>query len=139
MARPTTGIEVRVDGLRELRRDLRAIDRKLPAQLNTRLKAVVQSAVLPDAKRFATVTKGRIAKTLKVGTRGSSVVIRSRHPGARTVHFGGRHPLFGDRDHWYQQKPRPFVSKALAGKTRRVEAELMDTVEDVMTQAGFRR
>lgn len=139
MARPTSGVEVRVEGLRELRRDLKVIDRKLPSELNRRLKKRVEVSVLPDARRIATVKRGSIAKTLKVGTRGSSVVIQSRHPGARTVHYGGRHPLFGNREHWYSQKPRPFITQALAGKTRQIEAELFDVVEDVMTKAGFRR
>lgn len=130
---------VRVEGLRELRRDLKVIDRKLPAELNRNLKKRVEESVLPDAKRLATVRRGRIARTLKVGTRGSSVVIRSTHPGARIVHFGGRHPLFGDRDHWYAQKPRPFISQALAGRTEQVEADLHETVEQTMFKAGFRR
>lgn len=129
---------VRVEGLRELRRDLKAIDRKLPAQLNKRLK-VAAEPVRRDAAALAPRRSGRLAASLKVRSSGSRILIASSLPYAKTIHFGGRHPLFGNRDRWYTQEARPFISIAAARHADHIENALFDVVEDLMTSAGFHR
>lgn len=136
------GFGVQVEGLRELRRDLKAIDRKLPRDLNRGLKKAM-GPVRAEAAALAPNRTGALARSLKVGTRGSAVLIRSRLPYARVAHWGGRHPLFGDRERWYPQYPkgtRPsrFVVRAAARNRDETERQLFATIERLMRDAGFR-
>lgn len=126
-----------IHGVRELRRDLKRVDKTLPRELNKRLKITLKP-IVADAKRFATVRKGRIAKTIRPGTRGSAVFIGSKHPAANIVHWGGRHPVFGNRQVWVQQNPRPFISWAIKGRGDDIERQVGDVVEDLMREAGFK-
>ena len=126
-----------VHGVRELRRDLKRVDKTLPRELNKRIKVALKP-VLVDAKQHATVRRGRIARTLRLGTRGSAVFIGSSHPAANIVHWGGRHPVFGNREVWAVQKPRPFIKWALEGRGDDIERKVGDVVEDLMRDAGFK-
>jgi HK97 gp10 family phage protein len=130
------GGQVRIDGLRELRRDLKAIDKKLPRELNQRLKKVAEP-IRADAAIRAPRRTGRLAGSLKVRTSGSKVFIGSRLPYARIIHYGGRHPVFGNRERWAFQPPRPFIEQAARGRAHQVENEIFDAVEDLMKKAGF--
>jgi hypothetical protein len=133
-----SGPQVQVHGLRELRRDLKRIDKTLPRELNRRLKKAAEP-IRRDAARIAPQRSGKLARSLKVGTRGSRVIVYSRLPYANIVHWGGRHPLFGNKDRWYPQKGTMFVVKAAALHVRDVENAIADSVEGLMLDAGFRR
>jgi HK97 gp10 family phage protein len=129
---------VRIEGLRELRRDLKVIDRRLPAELNRRLK-VAAEPVRAEAARRAPKRSGALAGSLKVRTAGSRLFIGSRLPYARVVHWGGRHPIFGNRQRWVAVPPRPFIDQAARANERKIENDVFDAIEDLMTKAGFRR
>lgn len=134
------GASVEVKGLRELRRDLKRIDRDLPREINQELKRAGEP-VLREAKRLAprsTVPGPHVADSLKIGTRGSRLIIYSRHPGVKTIHFGGRHPLFGNRGYWYDQKPTLFIPRAAERHQRETLRRISDTIEREMRRAGFR-
>nr|BFF17134.1 hypothetical protein GCM10025730_06550 [Promicromonospora thailandica] len=48
-----------------------------------------------------------------------------------------RHPLFGDRDHWYVERARPYLLPAVERQTEEIVAELTRIVDDVNAQAGL--
>jgi hypothetical protein len=48
-----------------------------------------------------------------------------------------RHPLFGDRDFWYEQTARPYVWPAVAATQQAVAVEVDAAIDDVLTAAGF--
>lgn len=135
---PAERFRVEVDGLAQLRRDLKRIDKALPRQLTKALRETAKP-VLADAKALVPVRTGALRRSLRIGTRrGTTVVIRSKEPGAGIVHYGGRHPLFGNRDRWFEQKPSLFIAKAAAKNAARVERDLAEAVERLLRDAGFR-
>lgn len=134
---PQSGFHVEVHGLQQLRRDLKVIDKKLPRELNKTIKAAAEP-VRAQAAALAPYRTGATRASLKVGTRGSKVVIYSRRPGASVIHWGGRHPLFGDRSHWFQQRPSMFISRAATSHAGSIERDVARVVEQVMRDAGFR-
>jgi hypothetical protein len=135
---------IEVHGLRQLRRDLRTINRTLPTRLNRQLKASAdpirqEAAAMAPRSR---INRGggyvHFADSLKVGTRGSRVVIYSRKPGANVIHWGGRHPLFGNRDRWYAQQGNRVIPRAVARNVVRIERDVAATVERTLRTAGFK-
>jgi hypothetical protein len=141
---PASGFHVEIHGLRELRADLRRIDRQLPRDLNKRIKREAEP-VRAEAARLAPRSSRprpasdpvRLADSLKVGVRGSRVVIYSRRTGATTIHYGGRHPLFGNRSRWFQQQPTLFIAKAAEARAGGIERAIAREVETLMRSAGF--
>lgn len=79
-----------------------------------------------------------VADTIKVGARGSTLALYSRRTGAGIIHYGGRHPLFGDRTRWYPQRPTLFLPRAVARFAPQIERDAAATVERVMRDAGFK-
>jgi hypothetical protein len=77
------------------------------------------------------------APSLKVGTRGSRVVIYSNRSGAGVIHWGGRHPLFGNRDRWFAQKGDEAIPRAAVKFVVRTERDVARVVERTMRSAGF--
>lgn len=78
-----------------------------------------------------------------VSASGSRVVIRvdrARAPHARP--FEGlsgrtfRHPLFGDRAHWYPQSSRPFLRRAREQKGSEVEAIIAEAISKAVAAGG---
>lgn len=50
-------------------------------------------------------------------------------PNAAPFEFGERHPLFGDRKHWYKQPTRAYMSRAAK------DSKTIDTAADVYATA----
>lgn len=131
-----SAFHVKVDGLRELRADLKRVDATLPRELNQRLKKSAEP-VRALASSKAPKRTGRLAGSIKVRTRGSRVYLSSSLPYAKVVHFGMRHPLFGMKTSWYSNPARPFLRDAVAAKAGDIQRDVADTVEDLMRSAGF--
>lgn len=129
-------ITIRVEGLRELRADLKRVDATLPRELNKQLKRSAEPVRALAAAR-APHRSGALARSIKIRTSGSKLFLSSKLPYAKTVHFGGRHPLFGNKDHWFSNPRRPFLQEAINARADSVERDLADTVEDLMRSAGF--
>jgi hypothetical protein len=133
---------VEIRGLRTLRSDLRRIDRTLPSKLNRQLKQAA-GPMRDEAARLAGRSKinrpgyVHFADSLKVGTRGSRVVIYSNRSGAGVIHWGGRHPLFGNRDRWYAQKGNEAIPRAAVKFVVQTERDVARVVERTMRSAGF--
>lgn len=128
---------IRINGLRELRADLKAIDKTLPRELNKALKRDA-GPVRDTAKRLAPKRTGATAASIKVGTRGAKIVVYSRRDGAGIIHSGGRHPLFGNRNYWYKQKPTYFLTRAIDIEAPHIVRDVEQTVDRIMRSAGFK-
>jgi hypothetical protein len=142
-----------VAGLKELRLDLAKISKEANRE---GLKAIRKAAepVRRDAARRAprgekvpagrkTVT-GRpshlhLFQSLKVSVAQGRVSIRSPLAHAKTVHWGGRHPVFGNRERWVQVPPRPFIARAAEAGADRMLEDLADATEDLILRHGFHR
>jgi ABC-type antimicrobial peptide transport system permease subunit len=78
-----------VDGMRELSRDLRAMDRKLQTELRKDMQEAAKKTVLPTARGFAPRKTGRLAGSLRAGGGVSGASIRSPLPYANFIYWGG--------------------------------------------------
>lgn len=95
---PGEGLDVklRVDGLRELRKELRAIDAAFPKELRAANKQVAEQVVVPEARRRAgALTRPRVGSRLLATIRAlasqtSATVAMggARTPYARGMEFG---------------------------------------------------
>lgn len=134
--------------------DLYKMGRAGRRNLQTRM-ATLAGPVLADAQSRASwssripgaisvravtdTTRGRVGVQLRVSVaaaphaRAYEGLANSR---SRADFF--RHPLFGDRDHWYSQKTRPYALPAVQAKGDDVGKALLDAFEAAAREAGFR-
>lgn len=136
------------DEIEHLIRDLGRVPDDLRRKLRPRLREAGR-LVADDAKLRAAWSK-RIPRAIKVSTSftrtrpGVSVIVdRKTAPHARPYEHNGqpgtfRHPLFGDREHWYSQAARPFLAPALAAKNEQAGRLIAAAVDEVTRDAGFR-
>lgn len=80
---------LRVDGLAELRRALRSMERTAPRELNKALKAAAADEVLPTANALTPVRTGRLRARNRVSVRGNRVALINSLPYAQVLHWGG--------------------------------------------------
>jgi hypothetical protein len=122
---------------KDVRRDLRP-----------RMKGIGQAALFNV--RLQTIWSTRIprATRLSIGLskRNPGIAItvdRNKAPHARPYNNDDkegtfRHPLFGNRKHWYTQVARPFLVKGARPYFEKIDAELSATVDEAARKAGFR-
>lgn len=116
------GEAIRVEGLRELRRDLRAADAALPKQLSKTNKAIVNDVVVPEAKRIVPIRTGRLQGNIRALAGQTSAKIAAggaKVPYAGPIHFGW--PAHGI-------EPQPFLYDALDNRRN----EIMDRYEKMV-------
>lgn len=138
---------------------LRAIDRTLPTKLRKKLQAA--------AKPLATAAKAKVKALPRTGRQHTGLYARvargvkvqsslSRNPRVRVVTSmadpreaaiprgldtvrGWRHPVFGDRDNWVQQRGYSwFIETMQDGQPdiQRALVEVLDEARDLIVQAG---
>jgi len=144
-----------VDNLQRLARDLKEIgDKELRKELykginrSTKpMKAKVKNAALADMPKAGGLNKfvasARLSTTTRGGGRNPGVTIKGRKSGhdLRAIDRGKlRHPVFGDREVWVNQKVKPgFFTKTLAAEAPTVRKELIGVIDDIRKQMGRRR
>lgn len=79
---------IRIEGLRELRRGLKQIEKSAPRELNKAIKASVSDIVLPQARSQTPRASGALAGATRVGSRGDRITLRNPKPYANTIHWG---------------------------------------------------
>lgn len=134
--------------LRELGGDLGDIPKELSRELRPQMRKTAQP-ILNRARRNASWST-RIPKATRIQTS-----LSTRHPGVAIAVSGKkaphaplyenkgkpgsfRHPLFGDRSHWYTQAARPFLRPAVDAYEDKVVADVDDVVDRVAHKYGFR-
>lgn len=144
---------VSVTGLRELRRDIRAIDKGLGRELNKGLREAVRP-VVREAAVLAPRKTGALAASLRPYAAGASVGVRSRLPYANVIHWGGTtgkghsqsragsvvlrrrsHSLADGRT---IEGYNPFIWKAAARNMDRFIDDLGDAIEGMAGRHGWR-
>lgn len=103
-------VSLEIEGLRELTTSMRKIKGQSPREVGQYHKQVAEF-VARDVRANAN-TRPRKARTGRtaaaVKTRGTQreAAIRVTTPDARVQEFGGRAPLFGNRNKWYQVRAK---------------------------------
>jgi len=108
----STRLTMKIEGLRELQKALRQMSDKAPKVIQSAHKEVA-SVVVAEAKRNSDSAElaSRIrafGTTRAAGVRflGHKTKGQSKTTDALLQEFGGRAPLFGDRDRWYTVKAK---------------------------------
>lgn len=133
----------------EFRRALRQLDNELAKGLTRELRKVIREHVVPDAKSNASWSS-RIPRNIRpmvqarrLGVRVSSRGAPHARPfegiskGARGSRGSFRHPLFGDRDNWFEQSTRPFLTPAMADNTETAAEGALKALDDASKKAGW--
>ena len=126
-------LQVRVDGWAEFARDLRRLAPEARKEMLRELRLVAKK-VATEAATLAPTRTGRLRRAIRVSQRSGSpavVVVHDQAPHARTVHYGRRHPLFGNREHWYANPAVPFLQRAADAN----RPEALDAVETALDRA----
>lgn len=121
--------EIRVEGLRELQRELRrAGNTELPKQVRKAAKDAAQ-IVADDAARRAPRRSGRLAASIKASASQSSAKVKagtaSRVPYAGPIHYGWRKRNI---------RPNPFLYAARDARRGEVERAFEKAMDDLASE-----
>jgi hypothetical protein len=136
------------------RRDLRKLIEdlgKIPPDLRKELRPAIRKGSTPilDQMRSNASWSSRIPRATKISTSlsgsrpGVRIVVNARQaPHARVYEHGGqqgnfRAPLFGDREHWFAHRARPFFYKAIDQKGDEVRKAVAEAIDTVASRHGF--
>jgi hypothetical protein len=124
---------VRVEGLADLRRDLRKMQ---PAALKEIRDVLKHSAeiVAVEARARAPRLTGKLAASIRPGTAGNSAVVRSRLPYAVVHEFGG---TIRPRGAPIRIKRREMVTGALAHRQDAIVRALADGIDRAAARNGW--
>ena len=125
---------VRIEGLADLRRDLRRADPEIRREVTRALRAgavTVAAAAGPLAPRRS----GTLASSFRPGSSGDTAFVRSRVPYAGVVEFGGTIRPKGTP---IEIRPQPAVTRALALREDSIVEKVGDALDGVFARAGWR-
>ena len=123
---------VKVEGLADLRRDLRAIDRKLPRELNKAQREALKGTAI-KAGQLAPKRGGRLAASIRPFATARAAGLRSPVVYANAHHWGG---TVGPKKTSYI-RPTFFAFRAVRGDLPEIVDRLGDAVEAVAKRHGF--
>lgn len=127
-------VQVRVDGLREFRRDLRKVDREVDKELRGEIKDAANT-VLEEARATAPIRTGALARSLKVSVTGRGASIYSALPYAPVVHWGG---VIEPRGVPIRFPRTEFITRAVERGADRLVEDIGDGVERAAKRAGWK-
>ena len=125
---------------------------RIPNDLRKKLRPKLRKAgrIVADDAKVRAAWSTRIPRAIRVTTTFSGKnpgvrvqVNKDRAPHARPYEHGGspgtfRHPRWGDRRMWFNQKARPFLAPALAAKNEEAGKAIAEAVDETTRDAGFR-
>ena len=118
---------------------LACLGQVMDKELRTRLENAAKR-VCDEAKSVAATFSRRIpaATSVQSNSRQVSVVTDvTLAPNAPAFEYGERHPLFGNRDHWYKQPTRAYMTIAVSRKANAAMDEIANVVDDYAKKEGF--
>jgi hypothetical protein len=133
---------IRVDGLDECLKALLKFTPTLYRASRRRLRDRVARPVADAARASAASWSVKIPPGISYGSdlRGPYVKYRGSAPtiGRLAENRGTwRHPLFGDRRHWYVQSAPAFLVPAVRAADSMIEAEMIAAVEEAALEVGL--
>lgn len=141
----TFRFEIDGEAFRVFSRELKKVEPELAKELRKELREIVKTKVIPTAKSNAGFS-ARIPGAIKpsVTTKGAGVRIAGKQaPHGRPIEgIGGnshfRHPVFGNREVWVNQRTRPFLSPAVDANQDEAAEAAKKAVDKAGRAAGFR-
>jgi len=121
----------------KLMADLRKVAPDVAKETRKKFKAAAQP-VLENARSRQPSRTGELRRKTKIRITRGSVQIRSSAAHARISEFGGRHPLWGDREHWVDQKAAPAIWPAVQDGRKKFLEQANAAVYLALKKAGFK-
>ncbi|MBI1757976.1 MAG: hypothetical protein HYR62_01890 [Actinobacteria bacterium] len=125
-------------GNRDLRRELFRSIQRATKPLKAEVKAEALR-VLPNRGGLARmVSRSRLTTKTRTGRSPGVTIVATGKIDIGSLDRGRlRHPLFGDREHWYQQEVRPhWFTGAIDRDIDHVQAELLAAIDAVARKIG---
>jgi hypothetical protein len=123
---------------RDVAKRLRTVDKvaqkEMRAQLRTDLGPIIGQAKANAS--WSTRIPGAIGPQVTVKTVGVRVN-RKKAPHGRVYEYGGRHPVFGNRDVWVPVPKRSYVRPAVQDNKLKVRRDLGQSIGRANKKAGF--
>lgn len=138
-------VGVQANGLAALARDLQSFAPKAAQEMMASL-SIAGNLVAAEAKSEASWSS-RIPGSIKVtGKTVRSIAVKAGNvadaPHAYTFEAPNgapvRHPVFGRRDNWVEQAPRPFLRPALDNHTEEIMEIVLTSIDRALLRSGFR-
>lgn len=128
------GISIDTSSFSKFARDLRAVAPELKLELLREMKQAGE--IVAEDARARSDWSTRIPGSIKVSVSGDSIKVvanKKKAPNAKPIENHGkdgtfRHPVFGNREVWVDQRARPFLRPALLAHREMVVAAVKRAV-----------
>jgi hypothetical protein len=80
---------------------------------------------------------GAVVASIRVDVAGNTALITADAGAAYPAETRARHPLFGDREHWYGPPGEPFMGPAADQRAGAAMARYADKIDALCRKAGF--
>lgn len=133
-------IGIYATGVAELRRALREFTPAVKKSFDRRLRDIAKDAAEDARARAAWSKKIPPGITSGVTNRGPYIRYRAAAPTIgrlEELRETWRHPLFGNRQHWYTQRGRKFLQPAAEAKSETIEREMLEAIEEAKREVGL--
>lgn len=124
---------IHTTGVKELRRRLRTIESKAPAELNRALKSALEPVQFVAQVKAPRGESGELQVSTRLTTKGSELVFRNPKPYAKTIHWG-RKQL---RGHSSPVKGRPWLWDTLVEQREEILRRTSDEIESFIEGRTF--
>jgi len=132
-----SGVSLEIQGLGQFLKELKQLDPALAKSWRTRVRKVVDD-VAKDARRRAPKKRGTLQKGIRPSVTQKGASLLSKAPHARIFEFGGRHPVYGNRNNWVNQPAKPHIFPAVNAGRPNVEKEALAAFDDAASEIGFK-
>lgn len=89
------------------------------------------------ARELAAAWSRQVPGSISVEVTGNVATISADAPPARPNELALKHPLFGDREHWYGPDDRPFLAPAADQQADAAMARYAQKIDRMARKAGF--
>jgi hypothetical protein len=96
------------------------------------------AAIIADAARANAAWSQQIPARIRTEVSGNTATISCDAPPAYPGETRARHPLFGDREHWYGPPGEPFLGPAADQKAGAAMARYAQKIDRLCRNAGFK-
>lgn len=121
----------------KLMADLRKSAPEVAKETRRRFRNAAKTA-LAEARSQQPKRSGELQRKTRIRTTRGMTAIVSSVRYARISEFGGRHPLWGDRDHWVAQPATPAIWPAVQQNRSDFVREANAAVYNSLKKAGFK-
>ena len=99
--------------------------------------AAAANIIADGARELAGSWSAKIPPSISVEVHGKTATISADAPNARPAELRLRHPLFGDREHWYGPPGAPFLAPAADARAGAAMARYSKKIDRMCRKAGF--